>query len=133
MAGCTSGCVNLGYEGTNFVPAQFPRAANKAKCPFAARVYPCFVRFRILSYSFHFRKLGLRKALKTGCLVAGYPLPGKIRQAQFGLPPSTKWQGLKLKAEIEVKGMRHPVRWACRQRLNNDGTLSLRPNLREQV
>ena len=73
------------------------------------------------------------KALKSGCLDAGYPLPGKIRQAQFVLPQGTKWQGLKLKAEIEVKGMRYPVRWACHQKLNDDGSLTLRPNLRHQV
>jgi hypothetical protein len=69
------------------------------------------------------------KILKSGCLDAGYPLPGKIRQAQFVLPAQgTKWQGLKLRAEIEVKGMRYPVRWACQQKLNDDGTLSLRAN-----
>jgi hypothetical protein len=73
------------------------------------------------------------KLLQSGCLDAGYPLPGKIRQAQFVLPHGTKWQGLKLKAEIEVKGMRYPVRWACRQKLNEDGSLTLRANLREQV
>lgn len=66
--------------------------------------------------------------LQSGCLDPGYPLPGKIRQAQFVLPKGTKWQGLRLKAEIEVKGMRHPVRWACRQKLNDDGTLTLRAN-----
>jgi len=69
------------------------------------------------------------KALKGGCLDAGYPLPGKVRQAQFPLPKGTKWQGLRLRAEIEVKGMRYPVRWACQQKLNGDGSLSLRPNL----
>jgi hypothetical protein len=69
------------------------------------------------------------KPLKSGCLDAGYPLPGKIRQAQFVLPArGTKWSGLRLRAEIEVKGMRYPVRWACHQSLNNDGTLSLRAN-----
>jgi len=68
------------------------------------------------------------KPLKSGCLDAGYPLPGKVRQAQFVLPKGTKWQGLKLKAEIEVKGMRYPVRWACHQKLNEDGSLSLRAN-----
>ncbi|MGA2919761.1 MAG: hypothetical protein ABSE28_01555 [Candidatus Sulfotelmatobacter sp.] len=73
------------------------------------------------------------KTLKSGCLDAGYPLPGKIRQAQFVLPQGTKWQGLKLKAEIEVKGMRYPVRWACHQKLNDDGSLILRPNLRPEV
>jgi hypothetical protein len=68
------------------------------------------------------------KPLKSGCLDAGYPLPGKIRQAQFVLPQGTKWQGLKLKAEIEVKDMRYPVRWACHQKLNDDGSLTLRAN-----
>jgi hypothetical protein len=59
----------------------------------------------------------------------GYPYPGKVRQAQFVLPKGTKWQGLRLKAEIEVKGaMRRPVRWACQQKLNEDGTLTLRPD-----
>ena len=67
--------------------------------------------------------------LKSGCLDPGYPLPGgKVRQAQFVLPKETKWQGLRLRAEIEVKGMRYPVRWACHQKLNEDGTLTLRPN-----
>jgi len=64
---------------------------------------------------------------------AGYPLPGKIRQAQFVLPGTTDWKGLKLRAEVEVKGMRYPVRWACHQKLNDDGSLTLRPNLRQQV
>lgn len=73
------------------------------------------------------------QVLKSGCLDAGYPLPGKIRQAQFVLPKDTKWQGLRMKAEIEVKGMRYPVRWACHQKLNEDGSLTLRPNLRRQV
>jgi len=71
---------------------------------------------------------GEGKTLTSGCLDAGYPLPGRIRQAQFVLPKGTKWQGLKLKAEIEVKGVRYPVRWACHQKLNEDGSLTLRPN-----
>jgi hypothetical protein len=69
------------------------------------------------------------KPLTSGSLDAGYPLPGKVRQAQFVLPKGTKWQGLRLRAEIEVKGMRYPVRWACQQKLNGDGSLTLRPNL----
>ena len=73
------------------------------------------------------------KVLASGCLDAGYPLPGKIRQAQFVLRSVTDWKGLKLKAEIEVKGMRYPVRWACHQKLNDDGSLTLRPNLRQQI
>ena len=70
------------------------------------------------------------QVLKSGCLDPGYPLPGKIRQAQFVLPQGTKFEGLKLRAEIEVKGMRYPVRWACHQKLNDDGSLALRSNLR---
>jgi len=73
------------------------------------------------------------KVLTSGCLDAGYPLPGKIRQAQFVLPGTTDWKGLKLRAEVEVKGMRYLVRWACHQKLNDDGSLTLRPNLRQQV
>jgi hypothetical protein len=63
-----------------------------------------------------------------GGLDAGYPLPGKIRQAHLPLPEGTRWEGLKLKAEIEVKGVRHPVRWSCRQKTNPDGSLTLRRN-----
>lgn len=70
------------------------------------------------------------KVLKSGCLDPGYPLPEKIRQAQLVLPKGTQFEGLRLKAEIEVKGVRHPVRWACHQKLNDDGTLTLRTNRR---
>ena len=63
----------------------------------------------------------------SGCLDPGYPLPGRIRQAQLALPKGTDWKGLKLRAELEVKGVRYPVRWACRQRLEDDGSLRLRP------
>jgi hypothetical protein len=73
------------------------------------------------------------QTLQSGCLDAGYPVPGKIRQAQFVLPKGTKWQGMKLRAEIEVKGMRYPVRWACSQSLNADGSLTLRPNLQREI
>lgn len=67
-----------------------------------------------------------RKVHVAGCVDAGYPLPGRVRQAKFALPRGTKWNGLRLKAEIEVKGKRYPVRWACQQKLNEDGSLTLR-------
>ncbi len=73
------------------------------------------------------------KMLKSGCLDPGYPLPGKVRQAQFVLPKGTKWQGLRIRAEIEVKGMRYPVRWACQQKLNDDSSLTLRANLHHGI
>src|SRR5271157_5929299 len=65
--------------------------------------------------------------LAAGFLDAGYPLPGRVRQALFPLPKGTVWRGLRLRAELEVKGQRHKVRWACRQKLNEDGSLTLRP------
>jgi len=34
---------------------------------------------------------------------------------------------LRVKSEIEVKGQRYPVRWACRESLEADGALRLRP------
>lgn len=68
--------------------------------------------------------------LCTGGLDPGYPIPGKVRQARMDLPPNVHWEGLKLKAEIEVKGRCFPVEWACHQAINEDGTLTLRRNLR---
>jgi hypothetical protein len=67
------------------------------------------------------------RELSVGGLDAGYPLPGKVRQAKLPLPRGTDWKGLRIKGEIEVKGQRYPVRWACKQSLNADGTLTLRP------
>jgi hypothetical protein len=66
----------------------------------------------------------------SGCVDAGYPKPTGIRQAMLMLPPGTEWQGLKLKAELEVKGVRYPVHWACAQKTNSDGSLTLTRNLR---
>ncbi len=63
----------------------------------------------------------------SGCLDPGYPMTHGVRQAMFMLPKGTDWKGLKLKAELEVKGTRYPVRWACRQKTNEDGSLTLRP------
>ena len=64
-----------------------------------------------------------------GSLDPGYPLAGKVRQVEITLPKNTNWNGLRLFAEIEVKNMRYPVRWACQQALNDDGSLTLRPNI----
>jgi hypothetical protein len=72
-------------------------------------------------------KDGTGRVLSAGSLDPGYPLPGKIRQARFPLPPGTDWKGLRLHAELEVKGVRHPVQWACRQALEADHSLKLRP------
>jgi hypothetical protein len=49
------------------------------------------------------------------------------------LPAGAQWEGLRLKAELEVKGVRYPVRWACRQKLNSDGSLTLHHNYNPEV
>jgi hypothetical protein len=67
------------------------------------------------------------RELVSGGLDAGYPLPHRVRQVKLPLPRGTDWKGLRVKGEIQVKGQRHPVRWACKQSLNADGTLTLRP------
>jgi hypothetical protein len=66
----------------------------------------------------------------SGCVDAGYPRPTGIRQAMVAWPDKREWTGLRLGAELEVKGVRHPLRWACRQPLEGDGALVLRRNLR---
>jgi hypothetical protein len=63
----------------------------------------------------------------SGCLDPGYPRPGGVRQALLMLPEGVDWKGLRLRAELEVKGVRHPLSWACRQKTNDDGTLTLAP------
>ena len=65
----------------------------------------------------------------SGCLDPGYPEPTGVRQAMFMLPKGIDWKGLKVKAELEVKGILYPVEWACSQKLNSDGSLTLSPNL----
>jgi hypothetical protein len=65
----------------------------------------------------------------SGSLDPGYPLPGKVRQALFMLPKGTHIGDLSIGAEIEVKGVRRPLRWACSQELDVDGSLKLRRNL----
>ena len=65
----------------------------------------------------------------SGCLDAGYPKPTGVRQAMFILPKGTNWKGLKVKAELEVKGVLYPVEWACHQKLNEDGSLTLISNM----
>jgi len=69
------------------------------------------------------------QVVASGCLDAGYPLPRKVRQAQLVLPRGVAWQGLRLKAELQVKSQQYPVNWACQQAVNQDGSLTLRQNL----
>jgi hypothetical protein len=65
-----------------------------------------------------------------GNLDAGHPYAGKLRQASFILPKGMDGQKVLLRAELETNGVRRPVRWACLQPLNPDGTytIQLKPN-----
>ena len=60
-----------------------------------------------------------------GSLDPGHPHGGRLRQASFILPQGLEGQKMKLRAEIETKGVRRPVRWACAQPLNPDGSLTI--------
>lgn len=68
--------------------------------------------------------------LASGCVDAGYPTPAGIRQAMLRLPPGIGWEGLHLRAELLVKGVAHPLNWACRQQTESNGALRLRRNVR---
>jgi hypothetical protein len=61
-----------------------------------------------------------------GGLDAGHPYGGRLRQAAFLLPPGLDGQPVILRAEIETNGVVRPVRWACAQPTNDDGSLTLR-------
>ena len=67
------------------------------------------------------------KVNSSGCVDPGYPMTRGVRQAMLPLPKGTDWKGLRLKAELDVKGQRYPIKWACRQKLNSDGSLTLLP------
>ena len=56
-----------------------------------------------------------------GGLDAGHPYAGRLRQASFVLPAGMDGRDVILRAELETKGVRRPVRWACAQPLNADG------------
>jgi hypothetical protein len=60
----------------------------------------------------------------SGSLDAGHPYGGRIREASFVLPPGMEGKRLKLRAEVETKGVLRPVVWACEQPLEADGALT---------
>ena len=61
-------------------------------------------------------------------LEAGHPTPHQVRLASLKLPPASDWEGMRLKAELIVKGVNHPIRWACRESVNPDGSIILKRN-----
>jgi hypothetical protein len=66
--------------------------------------------------------------ISSATLEAGHPIPHQVRLARLELPASIGWEGTRLKAELIVKGMSHPVRWACRESINPDGSITLTGN-----
>jgi hypothetical protein len=61
-----------------------------------------------------------------GNLDAGQPYAGQFRQASIILPKGMDGQQIKLRAELEVKGVKRLVRWACQHPTNPDGSLTIR-------
>jgi hypothetical protein len=61
-----------------------------------------------------------------GGLDAGHPHGGRLRQASFRLPRALEGGTVRLRAEIETRGVRRPVRWGCAQPVNADGSLDVR-------
>ena len=66
--------------------------------------------------------------IAASTLDAGHPIPHQVRLVQLELPPGVGWEGTRLKAELIVKGVVHPIRWACREPLNSDSSLTLKRN-----
>src|SRR5262249_2392875 len=60
-----------------------------------------------------------------GGLDAGHPHGGRLRQAALRLPRALEGT-VRLRVEIETRGVRRPVRWACAQPLAADGALQVR-------
>jgi hypothetical protein len=61
-----------------------------------------------------------------GNLDAGQPYAGQFRQASIILPKGMDGQQIKVRAELDVKGQKRPVRWACDHPTNPDGSLTIR-------
>jgi hypothetical protein len=66
------------------------------------------------------------RPLAGGALDAGHPFAGRLRLASFPLPQGMGGSEVRLRAELEVKGVRRPVRWACAQPPDADGALVVR-------
>jgi hypothetical protein len=66
--------------------------------------------------------------MSSTTLEAGHPIPHQVRLTRLELPAGIGWEGTRLKAELIVKGMSHPIRWACRESINPDGSITLTRN-----
>ncbi len=82
---------------------------------------PGMVRLTLLDQS--------QRPIAESMLEAGYPTPHQVRLVHLKLDPGIGWEGMRLKGEIIVKGVNRPIRWACRESANSDGTLTLKKNM----
>jgi hypothetical protein len=63
---------------------------------------------------------------RSGLLDRGHPHGGKVREAAFLIPREMEGKEIRLRAAIESKGgVVRPIRWACDQPLNPDGSFSI--------
>jgi hypothetical protein len=68
------------------------------------------------------------RPIADAVLEPGHPVPHQVRLARLELLEGTNWEGARLRAELIVKGLSHPLRWACRESLNPDGSITLTRN-----
>jgi hypothetical protein len=61
-----------------------------------------------------------------GNLDPGQPRAGRLRQCSLIFPKGMDGQPVTVRAELDVKGVRRPVRWACHEPTNPDGSLTIR-------
>jgi len=66
------------------------------------------------------------QTISEATLEAGHPTPHQVRLVRLELPAGIRWEGTRLKAAVVVKGVHHPLRWACREALNPDGSLIMK-------
>lgn len=67
------------------------------------------------------------EVIESGYVDPGYPKPSGVRQVRMMLPKGMDWKGLRLYADIKVKGQLYRVEWASRRKKNKDGSLTLTP------
>ena len=66
--------------------------------------------------------------ISESTLDAGHPIPHQVRLTPLELPMGIGWEELRLKAELVVKGVSHPIQWVCRESVNSDGSITLKRN-----
>ena len=67
-------------------------------------------------------------AVSSAILEAGHPIPHQVKLTRLELPEGVGWEGTRLRAELIVKGLSHPIRWACRESVNPNGSITLTRN-----